>query len=277
MPVRPFLPVLALLACLCGPGPAAAWGNHAHRIVGRLAQDQLRPAAAAEVARLLAGEAEPTLAGVATWADAEREAVTDLGKRTERWHFLNFPRGNCEYVPARDCPGGNCIVGAIDRQFVALGDAARPDAERAQALKFLVHLVADVHQPLHAGLREDKGGNTVQLSWRGEGWNLHSTWDRLLPKRRDLDPEAYAALLRGQAPLPDDPARRPGLQVVDWAVESCRIVQAPGFYPQGHKLADAYLDAQLPVAERRLRQSAQRLAGMLNYALARPLPTEPTR
>jgi hypothetical protein len=270
MPGRRFFPVLVALACLLGPVPASAWGNKAHRVVGHLAQAQLQPSTAAAVAKLLAGEPDPTLAGVAYWADEERENDTALGRRTERWHFLNFPRGGCAYVPARDCAGGECVVGAIQRQREILADRTRPARERTAALKFLVHLVADVHQPLHAGYRDDRGGNTVQLNYRGEGWNLHSTWDRLLPKQRGLDPVAYAAFLQAQPPLPVDATLRSDRGAAAWAEESCRIVQAAGFYPHGHKLQASYLDAQLPVAESRLRQAAQRLARLLDQALAPP-------
>ncbi|MGH8029062.1 MAG: S1/P1 nuclease [Arenimonas sp.] len=274
---RLFFPALAALAFLIGPGAAAAWGSKAHRVVANLAQDQLAPEAAAEVARLLAGEPDPSLVGIAYWADEQREAGTPLGRETAQWHYVNFADATCEYVPARDCPDGHCVVGEINRQLEILGNTGRTVAERAQALKFLVHLVGDVHQPLHAGRGSDWGGNKVQLSYRDEGWNLHSVWDRLLPARRGLDPAAHADLLRAHPQLAPDPTFRSDRRAVDWAVESCRIVESPGFYPAGHKLADAYLDAQLPVAELRLRQAGQRLADMLNYALARPKPVEPKR
>jgi hypothetical protein len=276
MRIRMILAAVAALACLLGPAPAGAWGSKAHRVVGHLAQDQLRPEAAAAVARLLAGEPDPTLAGVAYWADEQREAKTALGKQTAGWHYLNFADASCAYVAARDCPDGDCVIGAIDRQMGIVGDAARPDAERAQALKFVVHLVGDVHQPLHAGRGSDWGGNKIQLNYQGDGWNLHSVWDRLLPARRGLDPAAHADFLRAQPPLPPDPARISDRRVADWAMESCRIVEMPGFYPNGHKLADAYLDAQLPLAEIRLRQAADRLADLLNDTLA-PAAQEPAR
>jgi hypothetical protein len=267
---RRLVPVLIALACLSGPGTAAAWGAKAHRVVGHLAQSQLHPQAAAAVATLLAGEADPTLAGVAYWADEQREAGSWLGRRTARWHFVNLPRGTCAYLPARDCPDGDCVIGAINRQRARLGDASLPARERAEALKYLVHLVADVHQPLHAGHRDDRGGNEVQLHFQGEGWNLHSTWDRLLPARRRLAPAAYADVLRAQPPLPVDPTLRSDRKVAEWAMESCRIVQAPGFYPRGHVLQASYLDAHQPIAELRLRQAARRLADLLNQSLSPP-------
>ena len=278
MRFRMIIAAAAALACLMAPAPAAAWGSRAHRVVGLLAQDQLQPDAAAEVARLLAGQPEPTLAGVAYWADAEREAGTDLGERTERWHYVNLP-ATCEYAPARDCPDGDCVIAAVNAQAAVLRDRARPDAERAQALKFLVHLVADAHQPLHAGLRKDKGGNTVQVHIAHDDTvrNLHAVWDRLLPAREGLSAQRHADVLRALPPLPPDPVRASDRPVTEWTLESCRIVHSPGFYPVRAKLEPAYLYSQRPVAEHRLREAARRLAELLNRTLARPPSGNPKR
>ena len=265
---RLIFPVLALLASLLGPGPAAAWGEKGHRIVGELAQRQLTAPARAEVARLLHGEPEPTLAGVAYWADDLRRHDALRGPRTERWHFVNLPEG-CSYDAARDCPDGNCVVAAIPAQYAILADRAQPDAARREALKFLVHLVADVHQPLHAGHRRDLGGNRFQVNLDGEGTNLHQVWDVHLLRVRHGDAAAQAAALSA-APL--SPARPAVIaDVPRWAAESCAIVDTPGFYPaKPGTLPDGYLAGQQPVAERRLRQAATRLADLLNGALAPP-------
>lgn len=261
-----------LRTCLLGlllafPTIAGAWGAHGHRIVGHLATAELSPAARAGVARLLAGEADPTLAGVATWADELRDTDPVLEKATARWHFINFPRDQCQYVPPRDCPDGKCVVAAINRNFLILSDRGRSDAERRQALKFLVHFVGDVHQPLHAGDRPDRGGNDYQVNYRGEGWNLHSVWDKLIVRSRGLEPVAYAAALRRQPPLPRDPTRTSQTPALDWTLESCRLVQRGGLYPAKHVIDDAYLAAHRPLVEQRLRQAGSRLAAMLNYAL----------
>jgi hypothetical protein len=266
MPRRLILPVLALLASLSGAGPVLAWGEKGHRIVGEMAQRQLTAPARAEVARLLAGEAEPTLAGVAYWADEVRKHDAERGPRTERWHFVNLPRG-CGFDAARDCPGGNCIVAALPAQYAILADPAQPDPARREALKFLVHLVADAHQPLHAGHRDDLGGNRFQVNIDGEGTNLHKAWDVQVLRARPGDAAAQAAALSAQPPLP--PERATIADVPRWAAESCAIVESPGFYPaQPGTLPGDYLARQQPVAERRLRQAAARLADLLNQALA---------
>ena len=259
--------VLTLALLLAFPALASAWGVKGHRIVGLLATAELSPRAQAEVARLLAGEPDPTLAGVANWADDLRENDPERSRQTSRWHFVNFPRNQCQYAPPRDCPGGNCVIAAINRNFLALSDRRRPDSERREALKFLVHFVGDVHQPLHASDRPDKGGNEFQVSYRGEGWNLHSVWDSLIVRSRGLEPEAYAAALRRQPPLAHDPTRASQTPAMDWALESCRFVQAGTLYPSRHVIDDAYLDTHRPLVEQRLRQAGSRLAAMLNYAL----------
>jgi hypothetical protein len=109
-------------------------------------------------------------------------------------------------VPARDCPDGDCVVAAINRQFLASADRRLPDAERVEALKFLVHLVADVHQPLHASPVDDKGGQDFQVGWHGKGRNLHSVGTQLIFDRalqaQALDETGYLRQLQAQAPLP---------------------------------------------------------------------------
>src|SRR6188768_2092952 len=102
---NPSIALFLFLLLLATAGDALAWSGDGHRLVAELAQRRLSPAAQAEVARLLAGEPDPTLAGIATWADdlraESRTGVNELGKRSERWHYLNFPRGtDCAYEPA---------------------------------------------------------------------------------------------------------------------------------------------------------------------------------
>src|SRR4249919_2157367 len=274
------LPGLCLLALLLVlPAAALAWGRPAHRLVANLAEARLRPAARAEALRLLGTEGASSLAEVSDWADEVREAGGHQAHSTRRWHFVDFLGGGCEYVPARDCPDGDCVVAAINRQFLVLADRRRTDAERVEALKFLVHLVADIHQPLHASPIDDKGGQQFQVGWHGKGRNLHSVWDALIVDRalqaQSLDETGYLRQLESKAPLPPDPTRRSDRPSVDWAQESCRIVKDEGIYPPAHVIGDDYLDAQRPRAEQQLRRAGARLADMLNFALdpARPAAT----
>jgi hypothetical protein len=256
---------LALLSLL--PHTAAAWGFDGHRVVGTLAESELSPAARAEVARLLAGEPEPTLAGVSTWADTVRD--DPAMRHTGRWHWVNLPRTNpCTYDAARDCPDGDCVVGAIAAQRAILADRSRSDAERRDALKFLVHFVGDVHQPFHAGFGFDRGGNQTQLRFDRQGWNLHSLWDSAMVKHAGLEPAAYARQLRGGPALPADATLALAHPEERWALESCQAIHDDGLYPARRTVGRGYLDRHRPLAETRLRQAGARLAAVLDAALA---------
>lgn len=252
--------------------PAFGWSKQGHQLVGELAQADLTPAARAEVDRLLAGEPQPTLAGVAIWADEIRAEGNTLGERSRAWHYINFRRDDCDYAPARDCPGGNCVIGAINSQRAILADPGQPQQARRDALKFLVHFVGDAHQPLHAGYRHDRGGNDFQLNYRGkgapdgEGTNLHGVWDYWLIRSANLDNAAYAARL-GQLPVAADPAGSADNPAQAWTLESCRLITSESIYPAKRRITDDYLDRHRPTAERRLREAGSRLAALINDAL----------
>lgn len=274
-------PLLALLL-LAIASPAMAWSALGHRLVGELAQRHLTPAAAAEAAALLEGESDPTLGGVAYWADALRGNDPPRFKQTSSWHYVNFPAGECRYVPERDCPGGNCVIGAIQAQRAILADRAQPLAARRDALKFIVHFVGDAHQPMHAGNRNDLGGNRFQVSLRTDmppedyardkyvdgvqGTNLHSIWDFYILGERGLALQPYADLL-DRAPWPPATAQGTALVPAAWTGESCRLLDARALYPADHKMDHRYLDANRPLAEQRVRQGAYRLAQLLNLTL----------
>ncbi|MFZ5638558.1 MAG: S1/P1 nuclease [Pseudomonadota bacterium] len=263
---------IAFCVAVLLPCSALAWGPVGHRLVARLAETRLHPQTRAEVARLLRSEADPTLAGVANWADDLRDnpdaGDPDLGRRTSRWHYVNLAEDDCAYRPPAHCPNGDCVIEAIIGQRALLADRRQPDAVRAQALKFLVHLVGDAHQPLHAGYARDKGGNTVQLQVGGKGSNLHRVWDsEVLASAGLSEPKYFARLQRRPPPLqPSGPTRDPGA----WAEASCRIVLRDGFYPARTTLDPGYFAHWRPTAELQLRIAGFRLAALLNDTLDAP-------
>ncbi len=280
------IPVLVstLLAFALGmlSAPAQAWSALGHRLIGEIAQRHLTPAANAEVARLLAGESDPSLGGVASWADTLRSSDPDAFKRTSRWHYVNLDSHDCHYDPPRDCPDGQCVVAAIAAQQAILADPTQPLAARRDALKFLVHFIGDVHQPLHAGDHHDKGGNDYQISLATpiqpeayardryvngvQGTNLHAVWDFYILGSRGLDAEAYAVLL-DRAPWSAPRVAFGPAFAAPWAEQSCGLVERAHLYPPGHKLDARYLDGMRPLAEQQVHRAAERLAAVLNETL----------
>lgn len=240
-----------------GPLDAGAWGAEGHRLIAELAEARLTDATRAEVNRLLALEPGASLVSISTWADEVRSPTTAA------WHYVNLPRdAGCHYATAQSCVQGNCVVGAIDRQVDVLA-STQSDEERLKALKYVTHLVADVHQPLHAGFADDRGGNNYQLQAFGRGTNLHALWDSGLIRNWPGGAQALrAAVMTRMASN--------GVQgtAAIWAEESCAAVVAPGFYPEGRQLdADDYQDRWDTTLARQLAIAAQRLAAVLNQAL----------
>lgn len=276
---------IALVLIALIPAVGLAWSALGHRLVAELAQHRLNPKAAAEVATLLAGEPDPTLAGVATWADELRTTDPELFRATSRWHYINAVGGGCGFDLARDCPDGNCAVGALERETAILGDRSQPLEARRDALKWVVHLVGDLHQPLHANSRTDRGGNQFQISLRTtiqpegyalkqyvngvQGTNLHSVWDFYILANRKLDLNAYTAALE-QAPSPTAAAEaQASSSPLQWAEESCHLSEQPGLYPPNnkHTMTSHYLEQMRPLAEDRVQVGAIRLADLLNKTL----------
>lgn len=275
--------LVAFLLILVFSPPALAWSKLGHRLVGELAGRHLDPTAQAEVRVLLAGEPDPTLAGVAYWADALRDEDPPRFKATSPWHYVNAKGGGCDFQMARDCTGGDCVIDAIETQRAILADRARPREARRDALKFLVHLVGDAHQPMHAGDRDDRGGNQFQISLRTAikpeayardkyiggvmGTNLHSVWDYYVLAERGLNLAQYADVLDALPWPPMPSSDMPLSPPAAWAAESCRLIEARQIYPQQHKMDRSYTDAMRPLAEQRVRQAAWRLSVLLNETL----------
>ncbi len=257
---------------------ALAWGQEGHSIVAEIAQRRLSPQAAAMVARTL-GRGH-SLAAIASWADDVREKRPE----TARWHFVDIPISEQNYVPARHCarqPEGDCIVAELGRLRMSLA-CARAPAARREALKFAVHFVGDIHQPLHT-VDDDKGGNLipVQVHLRGLvcsqacraplASNFHLAWDSDLIHAAVWNWGAYVHRLEAGW-LRSSEARRSaaaGGTPTDWAVQTHGVARAIwNLLPSDHVLGDDYFEKVLPVLDRQLGRAGLRLARFLNEAAA---------
>lgn len=161
-----------------------AWGQTGHRVIGAVAENYLTKKTQKAIAELLDGQ---SLAAASTFMDEVKS--DDDFDHTHDWHWVSIPDGK-KYPETEKNPEGD-LVEAIGRMKAVIGDKSKSQAERAEALKFLIHLIGDLHQPLHVGTGEDKGGNDVRVKWFGTNSNLHRVWDSEMLKSRDF---AYSEL-----------------------------------------------------------------------------------
>lgn len=241
---------------LVAPLATHAWGANGHRMVADLAYEALPPSTREQVRKLLEQEQGATLSSISTWADEVRSPSTAA------WHYVNFQRGGgCHFSEEQNCPGGQCLVGAIDRQVEVLA-SSRPAGERLKALKWVVHLVADAHQPLHAGFSDDRGGNSYQVRAFGRGSNLHAVWDGGMIQNW---PGGLSALRNHVMSANEVPQST--LSTRRWVEESCVIASTHDFYPEGRFITERYTDRWRGILALRLRTAADRLAKTLQRAL----------
>ncbi|HEU5218317.1 MAG TPA: S1/P1 nuclease [Gemmatimonadales bacterium] len=257
MSTRRFLMAASLLLL---PVSAQAWGVLGHHLTVRLAMDYLTGDVRKEVRRLLNA---PTMIEASTWADSIRPQRQTTGP----WHYIDVPVDSSFAGWAKYCPAEGCVLSAIERYSRILADRSRPDAERAEALKFVIHFVGDLHQPLHVGERGDRGGNDVKVTWQGRPANLHSAWDTYLISSPGLDEDQWLGRLRKTAKRMNRKEVGSGTPV-DWAAESHALSRDHVYaIPSPPELADSYAAENLPRAEQRLAQAGIRLAALLNQLL----------
>ncbi|MEB2364009.1 MAG: S1/P1 nuclease [Bryobacteraceae bacterium] len=232
-------------------GPAQPWGAKGHRVVAMVASERLSPEARRAVQDLLGSE---SLVEVSTWADEIRRYRRETGQ----WHYINVP------IEARNpdilsfCPPGGCVVSKIDDFRSVLTNPREKPANRRDALKFLIHLVADLHQPLHVGDRNDKGGNRTQVVYFQTPANLHSVWDTEILQRM----EEEAALASGLCRIVRSGWERG--TTADWAAESHAVAREAAYKHLSRKVG-AHYQRQAETAVRvQLAKAGVRLAAMLN-------------
>jgi hypothetical protein len=204
--------------------PAAAWGGDGHQITCLIAEDRLTPAAKAAIHKLLGADVNISDAEVASWADVEKRSHRNQGP----WHYVDIPADAEKFDAKRDGRGGDNVIDKIEEFEKTLANTSKPKLEREQALRFLVHLVGDVHQPLHCAERDgDKGGNTIKIQFldrQSTKLNLHQAWDSLIllshkGKTRNAD---YADALNAKVTTKQAAEWEKGT-AEDWANESHAI------------------------------------------------------
>ena len=270
----------ALLLLAAAP-QSWAWGREGHRLTALVAEQYLTPATKAEVVKLLHTE---TLADVAPWADSYRSDHPETGK----WHYVDIPKAEVQFDRGRDCPVSqadpkspwrDCVTDRILYFEGRLGDESLSSEERAFALKFLVHLIGDIHQPFHA-MGDDRGGNGIAVSFLGSTTcgsykcNLHGVWDTSIIEEERLSEQAYTDKLLKQ--IKDNQWERlAGGEPTAWAnVSHHYAVQAEA--PNGALLTRPYVTEEGKVVDAQLALGGLRLARVLNRILGASDALAPT-
>jgi hypothetical protein len=267
----------AFLLFLLVSASSLAWGPEGHRLVGDIARVRLTPTARLHVTELLGND---DLAAVSVWADdikAERP-------ETYGWHFVDIPMNATGFSEPRDCfrpdekhpstlqDHQNCVVDRIIMFKQVLADRSAPKQDRIDALKFLVHFVGDVHQPMHA-MGEARGGNDIHVTEFGSSQcgkypcNLHFAWDMGLIEHTGLSETEYRSRLDQLI------ARRGLVRQADgtpeqWANESFQLAKKV-WLNDGGAIDEAYYKNDIGIVDQRLASAGIRLASLINHVLGK--------
>lgn len=233
----------------------AIWGKTGHRVVGSVAAEYLDRRARRAVDRILG---EESMAIASTWMD---EIKSDTAyDHTHDWHWVTIPDG-MRYAETEKNPNGD-LVQTLERIISELKSGELTDGEEAENLKMLIHLVGDIHQPLHVGTGEDQGGNDAEVDWFYEPSNLHRVWDSEMIDDSKL---SYSELSRAvNHPSDEEIDRWQDASVRNWAHEAMQFRGEVYDLPADSSLGYRYTYKNWDLLQRQLLKAGVRLAGVLN-------------
>jgi hypothetical protein len=226
--------------------------------------ERLSAAAREPLAALLGDLTDERVHEACTWPDRYREEDPDSGWSAPL-HYVNIDPAADRYEPRRDCADGRCLPAAIVHYAAELPRLDRAPDSRRRAFSFLCHFVGDLHQPLHVGYAEDRGGNLIEVTLADETVNLHALWDRVLVDRVAGTREDLLYRLRSR-PGAAVPANWNPADVVAWVNESYMFTRFFA-YPETRNVDEAFAERSAKVVLERLDRAASRLAGVLEIVL----------
>ncbi len=308
-----YLCLLYVLVLLFWPAAAQAWGCKGHQTVALIAEKHLTPETRQWVEKLLSenpidpklnrycgGAVRDVMADSATWADDVRGE-----RKNGPWHYIDIPRGSKRGPIEPFCGAAGCVTKALSEQLAILKDLKADAAKRADALRYVIHFVGDLHQPLHTTTNADEGGNCVPLKYfrrnahdhnHSFSPNLHSIWDTAIPERdaEGADSSEYADTLDALFAADIEAWQKAGIHVEDWVWEGYDFAESVVYGDLTPKIAiepnvavhscsddnnigerllrqnivagEAYQEKAAPVAEKRIAEGGIRLAMILNEA-----------
>lgn len=243
-----------VLLAICIQSTALAWGPTGHRATGLIAEQYLSKKAKKKLQQLLNGQ---SLAMAATWMDEIRSDSTY--DNMVDWHWVTIQDGET-YEQSKKNPKGD-VIESIERIVAALKSKKLSPKEEVEHIKILIHLIGDIHQPLHVGGGNDRGGNDVKIMWFRVDSNLHRVWDSDMIDDSKLSYTELAQSL--DKPSTSQLQSWQKATVREWAAESVSYRKEVYDYGQG-KLGYTYSYKYFPIVRTRLLQAGVRLAAVLN-------------
>lgn len=237
-----------------------SWGTIGHRAVAKIAENHLTPKTQIAIKELLGKE---TLPDVSTWADEIRS--NPANNYTGAWHYVNVDAGLTfeQFANAvKNMPEAN-VYKMTMRCLLDLENPAKSKKDKATALKFLIHFIGDLHQPMHVSHSADKGGNAISITFNNNDTNLHSLWDSGIIEKQDLTYPKMAAAY--DTATPEQIAKWQSDSIMVWLWESYQIAEI--LYKEvadNPKLDQEYYEEHLPTLQNRIEKGGIRLAGVLN-------------
>jgi S1/P1 Nuclease len=305
--------VLSSLACLFAPANTAAWGCKGHETIALIAEKHLTPEAKQWVLKLLSdnpidpklnrycgGATRDAMADSSTWADDVRPE-----RKNGPWHYIDIPRGSRHGSLESFCGKDGCVTRAIVEQLAILKDTNADATKRSEALRYVIHFVADLHQPLHTITNADEGGNCVPLKYlrrnprqhdHSFSPNLHAIWDTAILEHdaEGADPAEYAETLEEIFAAQAEAWQKSGIHLDEWVWEGFDLAESTAYGNLAPKVAiepnvevhsctddndiggrllrenivanQPYQEKAAPVVQKRLAQAGIRLAMILNDA-----------
>jgi hypothetical protein len=251
----------AVVCNLLATWPSFAWFDKGHRVVALIAEPDLTAAARQQIEEILFPGT--TLADAAVWPDHEGRSLREI----DALHYVSIPDNAPGYDQARDCPMRNCMVEALKWYTAMIADRNAPQVLRRMALRYIAHIVGDMHQPLHAGRAADMGGVGIIVTYRGETTNLHFFWDSNLVEMEGGNEYELAKRLRGLLSVEDRLHWQAGDPAM-WTNESLMLVRSHAYLKDSAgELSDDYVEKARALVRTRLLQAGTRLAWLLNHAL----------
>ena len=231
------------------------WGQNGHRIVGDIAADYLTPDARKEIDRVLGHE---SMAIASTWMD---EIKSDPAyDHTHDWHWVTIPDG-MTYKETEKNPNGD-LINSIRTFIEELKSGSLSAEEEKKKLRMLIHLVGDIHQPLHVGNGKDRGGNDTEVEWFYDDSNLHRVWDSEMIDDTQLSYTEFSAAINH--PSDQQIESWQNTDVIDWANEAMELRDQVYNLPEDREIGYKYQYENRDLLDRQLLKGGVRLAGVLN-------------